>query len=143
MEISSQTKTAFDVLTKLKAEWPGRFDIEIDSARKGATQLISDDKEWEAEEVLWQLINGIDREVSPECLGEAKRVVASARSLRSYGLKGLQFMLAEAKEAFGRGDYAVCVRKCLRTIHLGEQANERTRSRMSREMIQQARMLGF
>jgi hypothetical protein len=140
--ISNRTQLAFEVLRGLRADWPGRFNREIDAVREMATALISENRDKEAGDAMWQLINSIDREVAPELLGEAEQLVATASYLKSQGLKGLQTMLAKAKEAFGRSDYGDCVRKCLLTIRFGEQTNERARERLSQKMFRQARPLG-
>ena len=123
MDISARTQMAFDILTGLKAELPNRFDREIANARQRSTTLISDGKDWDAGNALWQLVGDIQRQIAPQYFYNARTVVAVARRLRSRGLEKLEATLTDANSALDRGDYGTCVKKCRGVIEAGEQAN--------------------
>ena len=105
MDISARTQMAFDILTGLKAELPNRFDREIANARQRSTTLISDGKDWDAGNALWQLVGDIQRQIAPQYFYNARTVVAVARRLRSRGLEKLEATLTDANSALDRGDY--------------------------------------
>lgn len=119
--ISQRTQTAFAVLRRLRDELPGRFNRQIDNTRQLATALISENKDKEASDALWQLVNEIDRQVFGEYIFNARRCVGRAETLRLREFGALKTALVEANSAVAEGNYGECVKKCRWIIFRFEQ----------------------